>query len=88
MLGCARVFSPLRTDLARRHSNAAPKSRLRNMAFALEHLQRTDPKGFHVAEKGGRVAAFASTILRATRTSFPCLGVTVPAEARVLDGGC
>ncbi len=34
------------------------------MAFALAHLQSTDPKGFHVAVKDGRVAAFASTILR------------------------
>jgi len=34
------------------------------MAFALAHLQRTDPRGFHVAVKGGRVVAFASTILR------------------------
>ena len=34
------------------------------MAKALEHVQRTDPRGFHVAVKGGRVIAFASTILR------------------------
>ena len=34
------------------------------MAPALAHLQRTDPRGFHVALKNGRVAAFASTILR------------------------
>jgi hypothetical protein len=34
------------------------------MAFALAHLQRTDPRGFHVAERGERVVAFASTILR------------------------
>jgi len=64
MLGCARVFLRSATDLARRHSNAAPQIPAQDMAFALAHLQRTDPNGFHVAEKGGRVAAFASTILR------------------------
>jgi GNAT superfamily N-acetyltransferase len=34
------------------------------MASALAHVQRTDPKGFHVALKDGKVVAFASTILR------------------------
>jgi hypothetical protein len=34
------------------------------MASALAHAQRTDPRGFHVAERDGRVVAFASTILR------------------------
>jgi GNAT superfamily N-acetyltransferase len=64
MLGCARVFLRSATDLARRHSNAAPQVPAQDMVFALAHLQRTDPKGFHVAERGGRVVAFASTILR------------------------
>ena len=34
------------------------------MVPALAHLQRTDPRGFHVAVRDGRVVAFASTILR------------------------
>src|ERR1044072_743637 len=64
MLGCAQVFVRSSSDLARRQGNTAPNIRMRDMAFALAHLQRTDPKGFHVAVKDGRVAAFASTILR------------------------
>jgi GNAT superfamily N-acetyltransferase len=64
MIACARVFLRSATDLARRHGNAAPPMRAQDTAFALAHLQRTDPRGFHVAEKEGRVAAFASTILR------------------------
>src|SRR5438046_1707825 len=64
MLGCARVFLRSASDLARRHGNAVPQVRAQDMAFALAHLQRTDPKGFQVAVKGGHVAAFASTILR------------------------
>jgi hypothetical protein len=34
------------------------------MVPALAHVQSTDPTGFHVAVRGGRVIAFASTILR------------------------
>jgi hypothetical protein len=34
------------------------------MVPALTHLQRTDPKGFHVAVRAGRVVAFAATIVR------------------------
>jgi len=34
------------------------------MVVALSHLQRTDPRGFQVATREGRVVAFASTILR------------------------
>ena len=64
MSGCARVFLRSATDLSRRHGNTVPEIRAQDMAFALAHLQRTDPKGFHVAVKDGRVAAFASTILR------------------------
>ena len=64
MVDCARVFLRSATDLARRHGNAAPTLRIRDMAPALAHLQRTDPKGFHVALRNGRVVAFASTILR------------------------
>ena len=64
MLGCARVFLRSSADLARRMDGIIPEIAARDMAFALAHLQRTDPRGFHVAEKNGRVAAFASTILR------------------------
>ena len=64
MMGCARVFQRAATDLARRMSGSIPVIRSRDMAFALAHLQRTDPRGFHVAVRNGRVVAFASTILR------------------------
>ena len=64
MLGCARVFLSSATDLARRQGNEPPPTRAQDMATALGHLQKTDPKGFHVAVKDGRVVAFASTILR------------------------
>ena len=64
MPGCARVFLRSATDLARRHGNTPPPTRTRDMVVALSHVQRTDPRGFHVAVKDGRVVAFASTILR------------------------
>lgn len=64
MLGCVRVFIRSSADLARRQGNAIPQLRAQDMVPALAHLQRTDPKGFHVAESEGRVVAFASTILR------------------------
>lgn len=64
MVDCARVFLRSATDLARRHGGAAPTLRIPDMSSSLAHLQRTDPKGFHVAVRNGRVAAFASTILR------------------------
>ncbi len=64
MLGCARVFRRAATDLARRFSVAVPPIQVADMAHALAHLQRTDPKGFHVAERGGKVVGFASTIVR------------------------
>jgi len=64
MLECSRVFLRSATDLARRQGNDAPTFRAHDMVPALAHLQRTDPKGFHVAVREGRVAAFASTILR------------------------
>src|SRR3989442_5339512 len=64
MSDCARVFLRSSSDLARRQGNTVPQTRIQDMAFALAHLQRTDPRGFHVALKGDRVAAFASTILR------------------------
>jgi GNAT superfamily N-acetyltransferase len=64
MFECARVFQRSATDLARRQGGSLPQIRVQDMAFALAHLQRTDPRGFHVAAEDGRVAAFASTILR------------------------
>lgn len=64
MLACARVFKRAAADLSRRTGGTPPQVKLREMAFALSHLQRTDPKGFHVAVKDGRVVCFASTILR------------------------
>src|SRR6185503_10469559 len=51
-------------DLARRQGSTPPPTRPADTARALAHLQRTDPRGFHVAVKGGRVVAFAVTILR------------------------
>lgn len=63
-MGCARVFVRSSRDLARRQGNPPPPTRAADIAAALAHLQRTDPRGFHIAVKGGRVVAFASTILR------------------------
>ena len=64
MLGCAHVFIRSSRDLARRQGNTPPPMRPRDIAFALAHLQRTDPRGFHVAVRSRRVVAFASTIVR------------------------
>src|SRR5215831_5591757 len=64
MMGCGRVFVRSSRDLARRQGLAPPPTRAADIAKALAHVQRTDPKGFHVAVKGGRVVAFAATILR------------------------
>ena len=64
MTGCARVFLRSATDLSRRHGNTPPPMRISDMASALAHLQKTDPRGFHVAERDGRVIAFAATIVR------------------------
>ncbi len=64
MMSCARVFVRSSRDLARRQGNAVPPTRATDIAPALTHLQRTDPQGFHVAVRAGRVVALASTILR------------------------
>jgi len=64
MVGCARVFRRSVTDLSRRHGDTPPPVRIPDMAKALAHLQRTDPKGFQVAVMESKVVAFASTILR------------------------
>ena len=47
------------------------------MTPSLTHLQSTDPRGFHVAVRGGRVVAFASTILRGN-THFLSMFWTLP----------
>lgn len=77
MEGCARVFLRSATDLARRQGNDRPRIRVQDIASALGHLQKTDPKGFHVAVSGGRVVAFASTILRG-KTHFLSMFWTLP----------
>ena len=69
MSGCARVFLRSSQDLARRQGTSPPPPRLADMKKALAHLHATDPAGFHVAVRGRRVVAFASTILRG-RTHF------------------
>jgi len=64
MVGCARVFVRSATDLSRRQGTATPTLRVGDIVPSLAHIQSTDPRGFHVAVQGGRVVAFASTILR------------------------
>src|SRR5262245_52423444 len=64
MMSCARVFIRASRDLARRQGNTPARTRAADIAPALAHLQRTDPRGFQVAVKGVRVVAFASTIVR------------------------
>ena len=77
MLSCARVFVRSSRDLARRHGNTPPPTRPNDIAPALAHLQHTDPRGFHVAVKGGRVVAFAATIVRGN-THFLSMFWTLP----------
>lgn len=77
MVGCARVFVRSATDLSRRQGTATPTIPVRDMAASLAHLQSTDPRGFHVAVRGGRVIAFASTILRGN-THFLSMFWTLP----------
>ena len=77
MLGCARVFARSAVDLSRRMGGVIPQIRARDMVSALAHLQRTDPRGFHVATRNGRVVAFASTILRG-KTHFLSMFWTLP----------
>ena len=77
LAGCVRVFLRSAADLNRRHGEAPSQLRARDMIPALAHLQRTDPKGFHVATKNGRVVAFASTILRGN-THFLSMFWTLP----------
>lgn len=77
MIRCARVFLRSARDLARRMGNTPPPTRPADVAPALGHLQRTDPRGFHVAVKDRRVVAFAATILRG-RTHFLSMFWTLP----------
>ena len=77
MLSCARVFLRSARDLSRRQGGSPPPSKPRDVAPALAHLQRTDPKGFHVAVKGGQVVAFAATIVRGN-THFLSMFWTLP----------
>ncbi len=64
MYDCARVFVHAVNDLSRRQGVAVGPRKPKLIAARLNHLRRTDPKGFQVALQGGRVVAFASTILR------------------------
>ena len=64
MLGCARVFVRSARDLGRRQGTSPPTVKPKDLATVLAHLRRTDPTGFHVAVKSGRIVAFAATILR------------------------
>jgi GNAT superfamily N-acetyltransferase len=77
MMGCARVFVRSATDLSRRQGTATPTLRARDMVPSLAHIQSTDPRGFHVAVQGGRIIAFASTILRG-KTHFLSMFWTLP----------
>jgi GNAT superfamily N-acetyltransferase len=77
MAGCARVFVRSAADLSRRQGNATSTLRVRDMVPGLAHVQSTDPRGFHVALRGGRVIAFASTILRG-KTHFLSMFWTLP----------
>src|SRR5262245_64040504 len=77
MDGCARVFLRSATDLARRQGNDRPRIKLRDIASALAHLQKTDRRGFQVAVRDGRIVAFASTILRG-KTHFLSMFWTLP----------
>jgi ribosomal protein S18 acetylase RimI-like enzyme len=64
MMGCARVFRRSATDLSRRQGAAPFAVRVQDTAAALAHLQQTDPRGFQLAVRDGKVVAFAATILR------------------------
>ena len=64
MYGAAQVFAHAVRDLRRRTAIPPSPLNLKLVAHRLSHLRRTDPRGFHVATRNGRIAAFASTILR------------------------
>jgi GNAT superfamily N-acetyltransferase len=79
MLSCARVFLRSARDLARRQDGTAPPAHLADIAKALAHVQRTDPRGFQVALRSGRIIAFAATILRGD-THFLSMFWALPAR--------
>jgi hypothetical protein len=62
--------------------NTPPPTRAPDIAAALAHLRHTDPRGFHVAVKGERVVAFASTILRGN-THFLSMFWALPVTRRL-----
>jgi GNAT superfamily N-acetyltransferase len=64
MRPAAGVFVRAVNDLTRRLGERVAPRRPKIIAARLDHLRRSSPGGFHVAVKGGRVVAFASTILR------------------------
>lgn len=64
MYACAQVFVRAVNDLSRRQGVPVAPRKPKLIAARLDHLRRTDPDGFQVALRGGRVVAFASTILR------------------------
>ena len=78
MAACARVSIRSGNDLSRRQGSVPPPLRLRDVVPSLAHLQKTDPKGFQVALRDGRVVAFASTILRGN-THFLSMFWALPA---------
>ena len=64
MADCVRLFMRSAADLSRRQGGSPPRLRVRDMVPGLAHLQSTDPRGFQVAVRDGRIIAFAATILR------------------------
>jgi len=64
MGACAWVFIRAVNDLTRRQGQPVSPRRPKVIAARLGHLRRTDPPGFHVALRNGKVVAFASAILR------------------------
>ncbi len=64
LAACARVFSRSSLELSSRLGQTPSSPDARIVERRLAHLLRTDPAGFHVLTRGGRVVAFASTILR------------------------
>ena len=83
LAGCAAVFAESSADLARRQGQIPAPPDPRVIALRLGHLLGTDPAGFHVAARGARVVAFASTILR-ERVHFLSMAWALP---EVQSGG-
>ncbi len=64
LAACARVFAGSSVELATRLGQTASAPDTKRIEKRLGHLLATDPAGFHVLVRSGRVVAFASTILR------------------------